>query len=112
MTSNFEQAKPIAFVTMYAGEDNSVRYNTRTPSFLIAYKSPGSPFSGRVETKFSTSKINDADFADLSLGSARNFIRLFYTSPTAPIEGRAADEITIRDNISKKILHRIPILLY
>ncbi|XP_066928481.1 von Willebrand factor A domain-containing protein 7-like [Clytia hemisphaerica] len=112
LTSNFEQAKPIAFVTMYAGEDSSVGYKTRTPSFLIAYKSPGSPFAGRVETSLSTSKINDGEIANLNLSSARNFIRLFYTSPTAPIASRTSDEIIIRDNISKKILHRIPILLY
>ena len=112
MTSNFEQGKPIAFVTLYAGEESSVPFNSTANVLLLAYKSPGSPFIGRVETKLNTSKINDADFANLNMTSKRNFAKLVYTSPIVPIANRTVDEITIRDNESKDILHRFPILLY
>lgn len=112
LTSNYAQAKSIAFVTLYASEENSVRYNTKVSVSLVAYKSPGSPFAGRAEKRLKTSKIDGGDFANLNLDSRINFVVLSYTSPTVPIADRTVDEIIIRDNASKDILHKIKILLY
>ena len=113
LTSNYAQPKSIAFTTVYAGEDSSVQYNKRATVFLFAYLSPGSTFIGMVETRLSTSKIiYGRGSTTFNLSSPKSFVRLTYTSPTAPIAGQTADEIIIRNNVSKDIIHRIPILLH
>ena len=113
LTSNYAQPKSIAFTTVYAGKDSSVEYNKKVTVFLFAYQLSGSTFAGKVETRLSTSKIiYGRDSTTFNLGSTKSFVRLSYTSPTTPIPGSTTDEIIIRDNASKDVIHRIPILLH